>query len=85
MESFPKYNLERETAEAPMRAPKRFMMSAWIKWVGIYTMVFWGGTGCFQGSESEGSPALKLFSALGISLAAVVLIFYIVVKIREKN
>ncbi len=40
-------------------------------------------TGCFGGSE--GSPALKVFSALGICLAAIFLIFYIVVKGGEKD
>lgn len=41
--------------------------------------------GCAFQSGPEGSPALKLFGALGISLAAVFLIFYIVVKSREKD
>ena len=40
-------------------------------------------TGCFGGRE--GSPALKVFSALAICLAAVFLIFYIVIKGREKE
>jgi len=40
-------------------------------------------TGCFGGQE--GSPALKVFSALAICLAAVFLIFYIVIKGDEKN
>ena len=42
-------------------------------------------TGCMQRSGDEGSPALKVFSALGICLAAVFLIFYLVVKWREKD
>jgi hypothetical protein len=41
--------------------------------------------GCAFQSGSEGNPALKLFGALGICLAAVFLIFYIVVKNREKD
>ncbi len=50
---------------------------------------FWPGTffllltGCFGGTE--GSPALKVFSALGICLAAIFIIFYIVVKGGEKD
>ncbi len=40
-------------------------------------------TGCFGGAE--GSPALKVFSALGICLAAIFIIFYIVVKGGEKD
>jgi len=42
-------------------------------------------SGCGFQSGPEGSPALKLFAALGICLAAVFLIFYIVVKSREKE
>jgi len=42
-------------------------------------------TGCMQRSGDEGSPALKVFSALGICLAAVFLVFYLVVKWREKD
>ena len=42
-------------------------------------------TGCLQRSGDEGSAALKVFSALGICLAAVFLIFYLVVKWREKD
>jgi hypothetical protein len=42
-------------------------------------------TSCLQRSGDEGSPALKVFSALGICLAAVFLIFYLVVKWREKD
>jgi hypothetical protein len=41
--------------------------------------------GCFQRSGDEGHPALKLFSALGICLAAIVIVFYLVVKSREKD
>jgi len=40
---------------------------------------------CMQRSGDEGSPALKVFSALGICLAAIFLVFYIVVKWREKD
>jgi hypothetical protein len=42
-------------------------------------------TGCIQRSGDEGSPAIKVFSALGICLAAVFLVFYLVVKWREKD
>ena len=48
-------------------------------------LVFFILAGCAFQSGPEGSPALKLFGALGISLAAVFLIFYIVVKSREKD
>jgi hypothetical protein len=41
--------------------------------------------GCALQSGSEGNPALKVFGALGICLAAVFLIFLIVVKSREKE
>lgn len=41
--------------------------------------------GCGQRSGEEGSAGLKVFLALGICLAAVFLIFYIVVKGREKD
>jgi len=41
--------------------------------------------GCGQRSGDEGSPAIKIFSALGICLAAVFLVFYLVVKWREKD
>ena len=33
-------------------------------------------TGCMQRSGDEGSPAIKVFSALGICLAAIFLVFY---------
>jgi len=42
-----------------------------------------GLTGCFGGSE--GSPALKIFSALGICLATIFIVFYIVIKGGEKE
>jgi hypothetical protein len=54
-------------------------------WLGIWALLFSGLAGCSQGSDGEGSPALKLFSALGVSLVIVILIFYIVVRIREKE
>ncbi len=41
--------------------------------------------GCALSSGEEGNPAFKLFSALGICLAAVFVIFFIVVKLREKE
>jgi hypothetical protein len=48
-------------------------------------LIFFILTGCAFQSGPEGSPALKLFGALGLCLAAVFLIFYIVVKSREKE
>ncbi len=54
------------------------------KGIGAF-MIFFILTGCGFQSGPEGSPALKLFGALGICLAAVFLIFYIVVKGREKD
>ncbi len=51
--------------------------------MGVMAQLLLEAEGCFGGSE--GSPALKLFSALGISLAAVMLIFYLVVKTTEKK
>jgi peptidoglycan/LPS O-acetylase OafA/YrhL len=48
-------------------------------------LLFFILAGCGFQSGPEGSPALKLFGALGICLAAVFLIFYIVVKSREKD
>ena len=40
---------------------------------------------CMQRADDEGSHALKVFSALGICLGAIFLVFYIVVKWREKD
>ncbi len=54
----------------------------WAVWA-LVNMVFL--TGCAAASGDEGNPALKLFSALGISLAAVFIVFFIVVKSREKK
>jgi len=48
-------------------------------------LLFFSLTGCAFQSGPEGNPALKLFGALGLCLAAVFLIFYIVVKSREKE
>lgn len=42
-------------------------------------------SGCMQRSGDEGSPAIKVFFALGIVVGAVFLVFYIVVKGREKD
>ena len=41
--------------------------------------------GCVARPGGEDSPALKVFLALGICLGAVFLIFYLVVKGREKD
>ncbi len=55
----------------------------------FFLKLIWPGTlfflltGCFGGAE--GSPALKVFSALGICLAAIFIVFYIVVKGDEKE
>jgi hypothetical protein len=54
------------------------------KGVGAFVILFLLN-GCAFQSGPEGNPALKLFGALGICLAAVFLIFYIVVKSREKD
>jgi hypothetical protein len=40
---------------------------------------------CLGGPDSPGSAGAKVFLALGICLAAVGLVFYIVVKSREKE
>ena len=56
------------------------------KVIGAFVILFFfilGG--CAFQAGSEGNPALKVFGALGICLAAVFLIFYIVVKSREKD
>ena len=46
----------------------------------------WGWIpGCVARSDGEGSAGGKIFLALGICLAAVFLVFYIVVKGREKD
>ncbi len=42
-------------------------------------------SGCLGCSQGEGREGAKVFLALGISLAAVFLIFYIVVKGRGKE
>ncbi len=52
---------------------------------GIFCATLFFASGCMQRSGDEGSPAIKVFSALGICLAAVFLVFYIVVKMREKD
>ncbi len=41
--------------------------------------------GCLGRSDGEGGAGGKVFLALGICLAAVFLVFYIVVKGREKE
>jgi len=41
--------------------------------------------GCVNRSDGEGSAGGKVFMGLGICLAAVFLVFYIVVKGREKD
>ena len=41
--------------------------------------------GCLRRSGDEGSPALKIFFALGICIAAIFLVFFLVVKSRGKE
>ncbi len=53
----------------------------WAVWV-LGSMVLLTGCAAVSGDEN---PALKLFSALGISLAAVFIVFFIIVKLREKE
>jgi hypothetical protein len=60
-------------------------MKAYLKKLWATTADLFFLTGCMQRSGDEGSPALKVFSALGICLAAIFLVFYIVVKWREKD
>ncbi len=57
------------------------MKSFWKVCPALMSFLFM--TSCFGGEE--GSPALKVFSALGICLAAIFLVFYIVIKGREKE
>ena len=42
-------------------------------------------SGCLGCSQGEGSEGAKVFLALGICLAAVFLIFFIVIKGKEKE
>jgi len=60
-------------------------MDALLRIMGLVLSMLPLLTGCTQRSGDEGSPAIKVFSALGICLAAVFLVFYIVVKMREKD
>ncbi len=57
-----------------------FLVKIWLIFVFLIST-----SGCFQRSAEEGHPALKVFSALGICLAAVFVVFYLVVKSREKD
>jgi hypothetical protein len=41
--------------------------------------------GCLRHSGEEGSPAFKIFFALGICIAAIFLVFFLVVKSRKKE
>jgi len=61
-------------------AMKYFKNLFWVFWTALFFI-----SGCLQRSGDEGSPAIKVFSALGVCLAAVFLVFYIVVKLREKD
>ncbi len=53
-------------------------------WVWIIPAIF-SWPGCLGRSDGEGGAGGKVFLALGICLAAVFLIFYIVVKSRERD
>ncbi len=57
-------------------------MSAILKGLGVMLPVIGLLAGC---GERPGSEGAKVFLALGVCLAAVFLIFYIVVKSREKD
>lgn len=54
-----------------------------LSWVFSILLLF--TSGCLQRSGEEGSAGLKVFLALGICLAAVFIVFFIVVKGREKD
>jgi hypothetical protein len=58
----------------------RLQMIPWLSASALFYIV-----GCMQRSGDEGSPAIKVFFALGIVVGAVFLVFYIVVKGREKD
>ncbi len=55
-----------------------------MKW-GLFLAPFGFMAGCLGPSGGEGNPGAKLFLALGICLAAVFLVFWFVVKSREKE
>jgi hypothetical protein len=57
-------------------------VSAILKGLGVMLPVMGLLAGC---GERPGSEGAKVFLALGVCLAAVFLIFYIVVKSREKD
>ncbi len=57
-------------------------MSAILKGLGVMLPVIGLLAGC---GERPGSEGAKVFLALGVCLAAVFLIFYIVIKSREKD
>ncbi len=54
-------------------------------WVRMIPALWGLLSSCLPRSEGEGSAGAKVFLALGICLAAVFLVFYIVVKGREKD
>ena len=56
-----------------------------LKVVGLLCPAFLFTAGCLKRSGEEGSPAIKIFCALGICLAAIFLVFFLVVKSREKE
>jgi hypothetical protein len=59
-------------------------MKNWIKRIESFLSLLLLN-GCALSAGEGGNPAFKLFSALGICLAAVFVIFFIVVKMREKD
>ncbi len=55
------------------------------RWIWIITGPGGWVSGCLGCSQGEGSAGAKVFLALGICLVAVFLVFYIVVKGKEKD
>ncbi|MDH4264206.1 MAG: hypothetical protein OEW45_01090 [Deltaproteobacteria bacterium] len=71
-----------------MRGLKQVVDSAqriFKNWSWFFSLLLLFSSGCFQRSDAEGSPAIKIFLALGICLAAIFIVFFIVVKGREKD
>jgi len=66
----------------PMINRLRKILTNW-RWV--FSSLLLLMPGCVQRSGEEGSAGLKVFLALGICLAAIFIVFFIVVKGREKD
>ena len=60
----------------------RKILTNW-RWVFSSLLLFMQG--CLQRSGEGGSAGLKVFLALGICLAAIFIVFFLVVKGREKD